>query len=91
MAAQLQYLGLRIGHEIGYARYDQTAEEAELIACGVAHHWGPLLGHPTVLGLIMVGHGGTEEGTAIWTRLLKLGPLGIERNDVLFSDAIHVN
>ncbi|CAE7629406.1 Scn11a [Symbiodinium pilosum] len=28
MAAQLQYLGLRIGHEIGYARYDQTAEEA---------------------------------------------------------------
>ncbi|CAE6964190.1 Scn10a [Symbiodinium sp. CCMP2592] len=28
MAAQLQYLGLRIGHSIGYPRYDVAAEEA---------------------------------------------------------------
>ncbi|CAE7234962.1 Scn11a [Symbiodinium natans] len=28
MAAQLQYLGLRIGHSIGYPRYDQPAHQA---------------------------------------------------------------
>lgn len=28
MAAQLQYLGLTIGHNIGYANYNYAAEEA---------------------------------------------------------------
>ena len=33
MAAQLQYLGLRIGHSIGYPRYDVAAEEAGATCC----------------------------------------------------------